>query len=469
MNGMALRPIPTISLCSGGGMLDVGVDAGLRAVGYRAIPLCYVEREARAAATLVARMEEAALGRAAIWDDIETFPSRTFAPYMAGGIVVAGIPCQGHSLAGSRKLLTDERNLWPATRRIIRESGAGYFFLENVRGLLIPNRKEQLEAGILRVLEELAIDGWDAEWGMLSAKAVGANHRRERIFLLAKRIRNVGAEWAHRQRTGFCGNSLADDHGYGIRQSSGNSAGDGSESYDRCKDVAHCKCSESRTGVEGIEIAARCGWGGFANRVDEVPSVMGNFIDAGCEGPIQRQCNDTERREGQGRIAAGSGSEIPTTNGEPCSTTNRLPSHSDQHCTPQLRRGDITQQYRGQRSLVLPNLDGQPRERTPDGRAGKVASASDRLPVFAPARNDYAGWLRVLRIDPTLVPAIRRRERRRISGQSEESQSPVRLFLDGLAPALDDRADQLRIAGNGVVWQCAAAAFVQLWHRLHGG
>jgi hypothetical protein len=65
MNGLAL--------CSGVG----GLELGLRiATEGRHRVVCWVEREACAAATLVARMEEQAMDRAPVWDDITSFDGR---------------------------------------------------------------------------------------------------------------------------------------------------------------------------------------------------------------------------------------------------------------------------------------------------------------------------------------------------------------------------------------------------------
>ena len=61
-----------LSLCSGAGGLDLGLTIAIP--GYRAVG--YVERDAFAAATLVARMEDAALDQAVIWDDVGTFDGR---------------------------------------------------------------------------------------------------------------------------------------------------------------------------------------------------------------------------------------------------------------------------------------------------------------------------------------------------------------------------------------------------------
>lgn len=61
-----------LSLCSGAGGLDLGLAIAIP--GYRAVG--HVERETFAAATLVARMEDASLDQAVVWDDVGTFDGR---------------------------------------------------------------------------------------------------------------------------------------------------------------------------------------------------------------------------------------------------------------------------------------------------------------------------------------------------------------------------------------------------------
>lgn len=166
MNGLAL--------CSGIGGLDLGLMLG---IGERYRTVCHVERDAYAAAVLVARMEEQALDCAPIWDDVTTFRGEPWRGVV--DIVSAGFPCQPWSVAGKRKGTEDDRWIWPAIVRIIRECGAPLVFLENVPGLL--------RHGLREVLSDLAEIGFDAEWTCVSAADVGAPHRRERLFILAYR------------------------------------------------------------------------------------------------------------------------------------------------------------------------------------------------------------------------------------------------------------------------------------------
>lgn len=172
-----------LSLCSG---ID-GIGIGVKRVVPHARTVCHVEREVSCCEILEARMQDKLIDDAPIWTDLATFDGVPWRGVV--DIVVAGIPCQGNSLAGKRQLEDDPRNLWPSTRRILREVEPNWFFLENVYGILVPG--DGRPAPICRILGELAEDGFDAEWITLSAADIGASQRRERMFLLARSSSSV--------------------------------------------------------------------------------------------------------------------------------------------------------------------------------------------------------------------------------------------------------------------------------------
>jgi DNA (cytosine-5)-methyltransferase 1 len=163
---MALR---SIELCAGYG----GFTLGLRDYGIRTV--AYVERDSYAAATLVARMAEQRLDQAPIWDDLCTFDGKAWRGRV--DLITAGFPCQPFSTAGNQRGVDDERWIWPNIAGIVADVRPRYVFLENVTGLI--------RAGLAHVLADLAALGFDAEWGVLSAAAVGAPHRRQRVWILA--------------------------------------------------------------------------------------------------------------------------------------------------------------------------------------------------------------------------------------------------------------------------------------------
>ena len=170
MNGLAL--------CAGAGGLELGLylaEPGYRTVGW-------VEREARAAATLVARMADAAVGDAPVWDDVATFDGGRWRGCV--DIVSAGFPCQPFSVAGQQRGIEDERHLWPDVARVIGEVCPAWVLLENVPGLattIAPDGRSALET----VHDDLRGMGYEVAWDEFSAAEVGATHLRERLFIVA--------------------------------------------------------------------------------------------------------------------------------------------------------------------------------------------------------------------------------------------------------------------------------------------
>ncbi|WP_295049739.1 DNA cytosine methyltransferase, partial [uncultured Paracoccus sp.] len=133
--------------------------------------------QTQAAATLVARMEEASLDDAPLWDDVATFDGRPWRG--AVDIVTAGYPCQPFSVAGKRRGADDPRHLWPHVARIIGEVEPPFVFLENVA--------HHLRLGFPEVASGLVGMDYRLAAGLFTAAEVGAPHKRKRLFIPAIR------------------------------------------------------------------------------------------------------------------------------------------------------------------------------------------------------------------------------------------------------------------------------------------
>lgn len=93
-------------------------------------------------------------------------------------IMVGGPPCQDVSLAGKGAGIDGPKSgLWREYVRAIRALRPDFVFVENVSALL--------SRGFERVASDLASCGYRFAWSSYSSGAVGAPHRRERIFILA--------------------------------------------------------------------------------------------------------------------------------------------------------------------------------------------------------------------------------------------------------------------------------------------
>lgn len=122
-------------------------------------------------------------------------------------VLTAGFPCQPFSVAGKRAGADDNRYLWPETIRAIREIQPAWFVGENVAGIISmvqPGdevkmgctddlfeknyiyRKEQ-EYTLAVICKDLERAGYAVQPFVIPACAVGAPHRRDRVWIVAYR------------------------------------------------------------------------------------------------------------------------------------------------------------------------------------------------------------------------------------------------------------------------------------------
>lgn len=154
------------SLFSGIGGIELGLE---RTGGFKTIWNCEVDDYASA----VLRKH---------WPDIPNLGDITKVKWenvQRPDTICGGFPCQDISIAGKgRGIVEGKRSgLWSEFAKAIRILRPRYALVENVPMLA--------DRGLWLVLADLAEMGYDAEWGIVSASDVGANHRRERLFVVA--------------------------------------------------------------------------------------------------------------------------------------------------------------------------------------------------------------------------------------------------------------------------------------------
>jgi DNA (cytosine-5)-methyltransferase 1 len=104
------------------------------------------------------------------------------------GIIVGEFPCQDLSVAGKRAGLSGKRSgLFYEVARILDETKAQNFILENVPGLLSSNKGADMGA-VVGTLDEL---GYSVAWRVLDAQYFGVPQRRKRVFIVG----NLGDDW----------------------------------------------------------------------------------------------------------------------------------------------------------------------------------------------------------------------------------------------------------------------------------
>jgi DNA (cytosine-5)-methyltransferase 1 len=104
-------------------------------------------------------------------------------------LICGGYPCQPFSVAGKQKGEKDPRHLWPEMHRIIRQARPRWIIAENVRG--------HVSLGFDSVASQLEDDGFTIWPFIVPACAVGAPHRRDRLWIIA----NAQSEsWLYKRR-----------------------------------------------------------------------------------------------------------------------------------------------------------------------------------------------------------------------------------------------------------------------------
>ncbi|QBP31548.1 DNA methylase [Mycobacterium phage Cornucopia] len=177
------------SLFSGAGGLDLAVE---QALGARTVWHC--ELDPAASKVLAHR-----------WPGVPNLGDITKVDWSIVDpvdILAGGFPCQDVSAAGRRAGISEgtRSGLWSYYAEAINQLRPRLVIIENVRGLLSARAHRAMESAettlgdgnaesVLRalgaVLGDLADIGYDAQWTTLAASAVGAPHRRERVFIVA--------------------------------------------------------------------------------------------------------------------------------------------------------------------------------------------------------------------------------------------------------------------------------------------
>jgi len=156
-------PLRVLDLFSGIGGFSLGLErAGMNTVRF-------VERDPFCQRVLAKH-----------WPDVPCDDDVTTARFEEGeaDVVCGGFPCQDISYAGEGAGLAGERSgLWRELLRAIRVVRPLHAIVENVAALL--------GRGLGVVLGDLASIGYDAEWHCIPASAVGADHERDRIWIVA--------------------------------------------------------------------------------------------------------------------------------------------------------------------------------------------------------------------------------------------------------------------------------------------
>ena len=292
--------ITTLEFCAGYG----GIGLGLKNIfGERMRTIAYCELEGYAQANLLSKMEKGLMDVAPIWNDLKTFPYESFHGLV--DIFIAGYPCQPFSSAGKRAGKEDPRHLWPWIADGIRLLQPRMCFFENVEG--------HISLGLSTVISDLEELGYKSSFGIFSASEVGAVHQRKRVFIMAHRKDERFQFWKT-QRWGVTNRSERTE----IWDQSIGQGGVSGEELAYNKGWARGRLSKrAQEEVSGFGFNCEAGIGTWPSRpgqpqyawepprvVGTIPAKLANF----CAGNSQ-QGGDTAQAGGEGTCERGEGAD----------------------------------------------------------------------------------------------------------------------------------------------------------------
>ena len=99
-------------------------------------------------------------------------------------IVIGGFPCQGFSVANTKRNVADERNkLYKQLLRVIEAKSPKFFLAENVKGIMSLGQGQVLKM----ILKDFADAGYTVQAKVLNAADYGVPQLRQRVFIIGVR------------------------------------------------------------------------------------------------------------------------------------------------------------------------------------------------------------------------------------------------------------------------------------------
>ena len=283
-------------------------------------------------------------------------------------VLTGGFPCQPFSYAGRRRGAEDDRYLWPSMYRAIDEIQPTWVVAENVAGILtmveqgevskvagtaslfdafddLRGRYELRETFTLqRICTDLESHGYAVQPVLVPACAVGAPHRRDRVFIVARRKEESAA---------------ADSVGSGERTSRPSGEPESS------RGDTHQQPSERRAATE---------------RLDRLHAVLRHAADAEGEPSERLRPRQSEVGRAQQEQSGGRSGESGSERLAPHPDSHRG-SEVDEHMESELADGAKPVSNGGQRNVAdTVRLETERRDATDtenDGSRGETRSASE--------------------------------------------------------------------------------------------
>ena len=145
-----------------------GFSLGLERAGFKTVAFCEIEPFCR-------EILNKHWPDTPIFEDIKNLDGRQFRGKI--DVICGGFPCQPFSVAGRKKGTQDKRDLWLEMFRVIQQAQPSWVIGENVANFS--------NMAFNRSKIDLESEGYTVQPFIIPACAVGAPHRRDRVWIIA--------------------------------------------------------------------------------------------------------------------------------------------------------------------------------------------------------------------------------------------------------------------------------------------
>ena len=118
------------------------------------------------------------------WPNVRNYGDVRNVPELSAWLVTGGVPCQPASVAGKRRGAADDRWLWPEALAVVENGSYEWVLFENPTGILSLNSGVEFE----RICAALESKDYEVQPLVIPACAVGAPHRRNRVWIVAHSV-----------------------------------------------------------------------------------------------------------------------------------------------------------------------------------------------------------------------------------------------------------------------------------------
>lgn len=118
-----------------------------------------------------------------VYGDITKIPSEEIPDNF--DILLGGFPCQGFSVANTKRSMEDERNfLYKELLRVLKDKKPKFFIAENVKGLLSMQKGKVIQM----IVNDFKSIGYEVDYKLLKAHEYGVPQQRERVIIMGNRL-----------------------------------------------------------------------------------------------------------------------------------------------------------------------------------------------------------------------------------------------------------------------------------------